>query len=77
MPEKLYYVQDSRSFCGNSVMWWRPEGNGYTSNLADAMKVESTWIGRSTDKLWPCEEIDKLATLQFDMQLLRKINVTK
>jgi len=75
--EQLYYIQDSRSYCGNSVIWWRVNGEGYTSNLAEAAKVESTWIGRNTDKLWPCDQIDAGATLQFDMQLLRGINASK
>jgi hypothetical protein len=69
----LYYIQDTRSYCGNSVMWWRVNGEGYTSNLAEAWKVPGTWVGRGTDKLWPCEAIDAKATLQFDMQLLRNI----
>jgi hypothetical protein len=73
MDEQLFYIQDTRSYCGNSVMWWCVDGHGYTSNLAEAYKVPATWKGRDTDKLWPCEAIDAGATRQFDMQLLRKI----
>ncbi len=69
----LYYIQDTRSYEGNSVFWWRENGHGYTPNLKDAWKVPATWKGRDTDVLWPCAEIDKKATLQFDMQLLREI----
>lgn len=71
--EELYYVQDTRSYCGNSVMWWRVEGEGYTSNLEEAWKVPASWRGRDTDKLWLCSAIDKGATRQFDMQKLRDI----
>jgi hypothetical protein len=70
---KLYYIQDARSYVGNSVLWWRKEGQGYTCNLDEAEKVESTWVGRSTDKLWPCNEIDALVYPQFDMQLLKQV----
>lgn len=73
MTGTLYYIQDTRSYCGNSVMWWRTNGEGYTSNLAEAWKVPGTWRGRETDKLWPCAEIDAGATRQFDMQLLSGI----
>lgn len=70
---RMYYIQDTRTYVGNSVMWWRKNGEGYTTNLEEAWKVPGTWKGRDTDKLWPCDEIDKRATLQFDMQLLREI----
>jgi len=73
MADELYYVQDSRNYCGNSVMWWHVSGEGYTSNLAEAMIVNASWIGRPTDKLWLCTDIDGGATRQFDMQLLRKL----
>ena len=26
IAESLYYIQDTRSYCGNSVMWWRVDG---------------------------------------------------
>jgi hypothetical protein len=69
-----YYIQDTRTVCGNSVMWWRESGRGYTTDLKEAWKVPATWKGRETDKLWPCSTIDKLATLQLDVQLLTKFS---
>jgi hypothetical protein len=71
--QELFYVQDSRVYCGNSVLWWRWKGEGYTSNLDEAMKVKASWVGRNTDKLWPCDQIDAKATRQFDVQLLMEI----
>ena len=73
MDKELFYIQDSRTYCGNNVMWWRVNGEGYTTNLAEAAKVEATWVGRSTDILWPCRDIDAGATRQFDAQLLRRL----
>ena len=70
---ELFYIQDTRFYCGNSVMWWRVDGQGYTSNLAEAWKVPASWSGRDTDRLWPCDAIDAGATRHFDMQLLRYI----
>ena len=39
MKDGLYYIQDTRSVCGNSVVWWRVDGCGYTSNLDEAWRV--------------------------------------
>src|SRR3989337_1378863 len=33
--EELYYLQDSRSYCGNCMMFWRKNDAGYTYNLDD------------------------------------------
>lgn len=71
--EDMYYIQDARNYVGNSVLWWRKEGAGYTTDLDEAMIVDSKWKGRESDILWPCSAIDKLATKQFDMQKLREI----
>jgi hypothetical protein len=67
---KLYYVQDTRSYRGNSVFWLRADGYGCTTNLAQALRVEACWIGRETDLLWSCELVDKHATRQLNMLLL-------
>lgn len=75
--EPLFYIQDTRTYCGNSVMWWRVDGAGYTTNLNEAWKVPASWKGRDTDKLWPCEEVNARATLQFDMQRFREIEEEK
>lgn len=77
MASELFYVQDARTYCGNSVMWWRKGGCGYTTNLDEAERVEKSWKGRPTDVLWPVLEIDAQATRQFNMQLLRKVSNAK
>jgi len=73
MDDELYYIQDTRTYTGNSVMWWRENGDGYTSNVDEAWKVPATWHGRDTDKLWLCSAIDARTTRQFDMQKFREI----
>ena len=77
MTEELYYIQDSRSYCGNSCFWWRVDGHGYTCDLKEAWRVPSTWKGRDTDILWPCSLIDSGAALHFDMQKLRDMKPLK
>ena len=79
MSEELYYIQDSRSYCGNSCFWWRVDGKGYTCDLRDAWKVTKEKAQRiirnrpGVDKAWPCSLIDAGVTLQFDMQKLSDI----
>lgn len=74
---QFYYIQDSRSYVGNSVLWWRENGNGYTTNLAEAMRVTGDWKGRDTDILWPVDEVDARATRQSDAQNFRDIRRSK
>jgi hypothetical protein len=77
-PE-LYYIQDKRSYCGNSCFWWKPDGNGYTCNLDEAWKVtrekaESMMRHRpDVDVAWPVAVIDSGTARHFDMQQLREI----
>lgn len=73
MEEELYYIQDSRNYCGNSIMWWRYDSCGYTTNLDEAKKVTKDWSGRDTDILRRATIIDKIATRQVDVQLLIRI----
>ena len=75
---ELFYIQDTRTFCGNAAVWWRPNGNGYTSYLGQAGKFERERAERicrirSTDKMWPCEAIDAKAHQIFDMQDFREM----
>lgn len=71
--EESFYVQDTRNYVGNSILWWRHEGQGYTTDLAEAMIVDKNWVGRPTDKLWEINSIDAIATKQVDMQKLRSL----
>lgn len=68
-----YYLQDSRSFTGNCMMWWRKNGAGYTSDLSDAWQLtEKEAFGRhkarKTDIPWPCGYIDGIAKPRADFQ---------
>jgi hypothetical protein len=54
----MYVIQDTRHFVGDSVVWWRKNGKGYTTNLDEAGEYEeeeALSIGRSreTDKPIP------------------------
>jgi len=68
----LFYLQDSRSYLGNDIIWWQL-GGGYTTDLSKAeifSKEEALhhheW--RSTDIPWPKEYIDSRTRPAVDMQ---------
>ncbi len=64
----LYYIQDNRDFVGNSMLWWRPSGAGYTTDIAQAGQYAEKPSDRDTDVLWPVDYIESIATLQVDHQ---------
>ena len=70
-----YFIQDSRSFVGNDVLWWRPNGNGYTTVLEEAgiYSHEEAAGKRPSDIAWPIQTIRPLVRSTIDMQDLRDI----
>ena len=74
LPEDdTYYVQDRRSYVGNSILWWAKGGNGYTTDITKAHKysksdLQKSW--RDTDIIWSAEHVDKNIKQHVDMQSL-------
>jgi len=64
----LYYVQDKRQYVGNSMLWWRPNGAGYTTDISQAGQYDHKPSDRETDVLWPVDYIDGVAKLHVDFQ---------
>lgn len=79
MKKKRYYVQDTRTTCGNSVLWWCWDGLGYTVDLRCAAIFTEEEINakgwRDTDKPWPIEDVIPLVQHHVDVQDLRKKKV--
>ena len=65
---QFYYVQDTRDFVGNSMLWWRPDGAGYTTDLSQAGQYNHKPTNRDTDILWPVGYINSIAQLSVDHQ---------
>lgn len=74
--EQLFYLQDTRDYVGNDMLWWRKNNCGYTTNIEDARK----WTWRELQerqpthekyRAWPVEYIDQRTTLVVDMQHTR------
>lgn len=70
--EVKFYVQDSRQYVGNSMLWWA-KPSGYTCDIRKAQmftKNEARLIcsSRSTDVMWPKAYIDQRIQHHIDMQ---------
>jgi hypothetical protein len=71
-----FYLQDSRSYVGNDVLWWQV-GGGYTSDVSKA-EVFTRDIAqrrhdvRPTDIPWPKAYIDARTRPAVDMQYIRR-----
>ncbi|MFI9653940.1 hypothetical protein ABGV17_04310 [Guyparkeria sp. GHLCS8-2] len=71
--EELYYLQDSRTFVGNDVMWWAKDGKGYTTDLRKAHVFTKEAAvrqhnDRETDIPWPKDYIDARTRPAVDHQ---------
>jgi hypothetical protein len=71
----FYYIQDSRQYVGNSMLWWAL-GGGYTTDIIKAQVFTEDeakkYTSRETDILWDKEEIDKVIKCHVDIQYCNK-----
>jgi hypothetical protein len=77
MPEPTYYLQDSRGYVGNDVLWWAKGGNGYTTDLSKAeiyseVTAQAMHNSRPSDIPWPKEYIDQRTRPAVDMQYIKR-----
>ncbi|WP_025517582.1 hypothetical protein [Bordetella trematum] len=73
----LFYLQDSRSYVGNDMLFWRPDGGGYTTDLREAAtytreEAQEKHNSRATDIPWPKGYIDAKTRPACDMQYVRR-----
>ena len=73
----LFYMQDSRSYVGNDVLWWAIDGNGYTTDLRKAQtytreEAQRMHDFRRTDIPWPKDYIDQKTRPAVDMQYIKR-----
>lgn len=66
MSEGLYYIQDTRSYGGDDVLWWGPDRSGYTYDLDKAgvyteEEAQKICRLRGTEKMWPKNLVDRCA----------------
>jgi hypothetical protein len=77
MSDRKYYIQDTRTYCGDSVLWWREGGAGYTIDLDEAgefdeERARSIQRNRSTDRPIPVEIARAAASAHVTAGSLRK-----
>lgn len=72
-----FYLQDSRSYVGNDMLFWAKNGNGYTTDLRLAHvytkeEAVSQHQSRETDIPWPKDYIDAKTRPAVDMQYVKR-----
>lgn len=78
--ETLYYIQN-KGYFGNSLLWWRKDGQGYTCDLNEAWRVtraEAAGICLDRPKedfMRSVTKMDAIAQRHVDMQDLHKAAV--
>lgn len=74
---KFYYLQDTRQFVGNSMLWWAKDHHGYTCDIRKAHIFDESELKqrtRDTDVPWEKEYIDGRVSHHIDMQHCKKID---
>ena len=75
--EKLYYLQDTRGYVGNSMLWWKQDNCGYVCDIREAkvftkaqLKTRRLSISAKDDnkRAWPKDYIDKRISYHIDIQ---------
>lgn len=77
MSEFLFYLQDSRGYVGNDVLWWAKDGKGYTTDLSKAEtytkgEAQRMHDNRRSDVPWPKSYIDAKTRPAVDMQYIKR-----
>lgn len=75
MDADLWYLQDTRSYVGNDVMWWAKEGKGYTTDVSKAHVYDRASAfrqadARGVDRPWPKSYIDSKTRPAVDVQYI-------
>lgn len=68
-----FYLQDSRSFVGNDMVFWVKDGNGYTTDVSKAHVYSRNEAldmhqARNSDIPWPKAYIDAATRPAVDFQ---------
>lgn len=72
-----FYLQDSREYIGNDVLWWAKDGKGYTTDLSKAHvytreQALAQHRCRPSDIPWPADYIEARTRPAVDMQYINR-----
>lgn len=75
--EQLYYIQDSRSYVGNCMVFWGHNNNGYVCDISKVglytyEQAIEQFKSRSTDIPWKKQDIEKGIKRFVDHQYVKK-----
>jgi hypothetical protein len=78
----LFYLQDSRSYVGNDLLFWAKDGCGYTTDVSKAEvysreEAQQQHNSRETDIPWPKDYIDQKTRPAVDHQYVRRDDALK
>lgn len=78
---KQFYIQDTRNYVGNSMLWWEKSNSGYVCDVRkarmfteeDAKKIcpgrgRYYRTSQNGKRMWPKEYIDQRVSHHIDMQ---------
>ena len=73
-----FYLQDSRSYVGNDMLFWAKDGRGYTTDMRKAQvytkeQAVAKHRSRETDIPWPKAYIDARTRPAVDMQYVKRV----
>jgi hypothetical protein len=71
-----YFIQDARQYVGNCVLWWCPDGGGYTTQIDEAgryseEKAKEIARNRDTDIPWPEDVVWRSVVQHVRIERLR------
>lgn len=74
--EPRFYIQHTKHYAGDYVLWWGPKQNGYTFDLdkaglyteEEAKRIEAL---RGQEKAWPEAMVRRAATKSVSIEYLR------
>lgn len=72
-----FYLQDSRSYVGNDMLFWAKDGKGYTTDMNNAEVYSkddavAQHQRRESDIPWPKSYIDARTRPAVDMQYVKR-----
>jgi len=76
----LFYIMNRPTLSGNSVLWWRVDGHGYTDDLAEAWKLNGYDAARicaarpGSDFRLPVDLINSIAQRHVRLERLREVS---
>lgn len=78
--QDLYYLQDKRTICGNSMMWWGKGRAGYVCDIREAHiftkeEAQRQHEARKTDIPWRKSYIDARIRHHIDFQYCERADV--